>query len=269
MPDLFMSHDYVKPVFGGSHAPPSSQYLLDAREIFGTAFSIGGGVFLTAAHVIKAASSCELMGLGNPEEEVWQAYLFSEIELFEGSDVAVFRCPRTPTKAFAWHTSPLSMLTDVCTGVYAYGLDRSGQTVDVRTFAGKIVSARTYREFKDQPSIFELPFMCPRGISGSPLFFPPPSPKVCGMVFGNSITDMIVYSEKETSVDGLETTILQRVEAMHLGTLQFKPGRSVAYNLPFSARQLAKSTSKSTDFLNDEIARNFKRGEIIGPLVHR
>jgi hypothetical protein len=41
--------------------------------------------------------------------------------------------------------------------------------------------------------------------------------KVVGIVVGNAITDMTVYSERETDASGKQTVIYEKVEALHLG----------------------------------------------------
>jgi len=52
--------DFVLPVMGT--VPEGDKYV--SREACGTAFPIGGGVYLTAAHVLARAQTFPMPGLG-------------------------------------------------------------------------------------------------------------------------------------------------------------------------------------------------------------
>ena len=53
--------------------------------------------------------------------------------------------------------------------------------------------------------------------TGAPLLTIGNTPKVAGVMFGNLLTEMTVYSETERSKEGDETVILRTTEALHLG----------------------------------------------------
>lgn len=102
--------------------------------------------------------------------------------------------------------------------MHLHALDLSAFTITIRSFRGTIVTPRTWHGLPAKPRVYELSFPCPRGLSGSPLWrIGAAPPSVVGVVFGNSITDMIVNQSVEKSKDGDETAFYERVEALHLG----------------------------------------------------
>ena len=109
------------------------------------------------------------------------------------------------------------MLTEVQASGFPYALDLHALTLTIRSFRGTVVAARTWGSLSAEPRVYELSFPCPRGISGAPLWKVGPSPSVLGIIFGNSITEMIVNQEVERTKEGSETIVYEKVEALHLG----------------------------------------------------
>jgi hypothetical protein len=65
--------------------------------------------------------------------------------------------------------------------------------------------------------VYELSFQCPRGISGAPIWTTEGEGRAAGVIIGNDIMEMEVYSEKEILKEPHQETILIKTEALHLG----------------------------------------------------
>lgn len=219
MPSELSAFDFVFPVNGGEippqgDSPPTG---FNIRQVFGTSFSLGRGFFATNAHVIEGASSCSCWGIGFVKEKLWKTIRASDYEVFESHDFGIIRADGVPAKTMSWKPDPLSISQEVQAVGYPYGLDLESEAILLRCFRGSIVSDRTWKKLPGNPWIYELSFLCPRGISGAPLVEFGSAPIVVGIVFGNLMTDMIVFSEKERTADGLETVIFEKTETLHLG----------------------------------------------------
>jgi hypothetical protein len=82
---------------------------------------------------------------------------------------------------------------------YPHGLNAASQALGARSFQGEIVAdVRRWERLPARPPVYELSFQCPRGLSGAPLLHPvrDKMPTVAGVILGNEIVDMTVYSEE-------------------------------------------------------------------------
>lgn len=114
-----------------------------------------------------------------------------------------------------WRFGELPRLETVQTVGFPHGLE-PGEII-TRAFRGEIVSGRVWKRLPASPRVYELSFMCPRSLSGAPLFTTELSPSVVGTINGNVITCITVYSETERHVEDGEETIHEKTEALHLG----------------------------------------------------
>jgi hypothetical protein len=89
---------------------------------------------------------------------------------------------------------------------------------DVRAFKGNIVGGTPLKHLSAHPPAWEISFPCPRVLSGAPLIRTDPPPnEIVGVVLGNKITEMVVYTERETLAEhGRDHTFI-KTEALHLG----------------------------------------------------
>lgn len=206
------AYDYVFPVIGGTS--PSK-----IHEIYGTAFSLSNHFFITNEHVMNAVLQQPFRAIGFTEGNQFKYVTIDAWELFSSIDIAVFSTRIPKAKNVKWHTPEEAMLSEVQTTGYPYALNPESQVV-IRSFQGKLVTARTWYELSGKPRVYELPFPCPRGLSGAPLWKIGNSrslPVLGGIIFGNSISEMVVYREREMSKDGTDTIIFEKTEALHLG----------------------------------------------------
>ena len=102
--------DYVFPVIG--YEKNAADHF-DMRQIYGTAFSIGEDLYLTAGHSLTEASQHEAAALGRMAGGLIGANQIREREILTDSDLAVCQADVPAEKPLAWQTDELGMLTSV------------------------------------------------------------------------------------------------------------------------------------------------------------
>ena len=220
--------ELVLPVIGADSTETGE---LKTREAFGTAFTIGGGVYLTAGHVWENALAFPKQGIGIlPDQTERPGHMLicrvDESEVLKDYDLAILKSPAVSWKAFPWSTADLTLLEEVRAFGDPYAFDPSSGTLNVRGFKGEIVGGDTLTRLAANPAVNELSFPCPRGLSGAPLIRNQPETQITGIVLGNQITEMTLFQEKETLVEGTRETVLIKTEALHFGDcLESKHGR--------------------------------------------
>jgi len=174
---------------------------------------------MTAGHVIENASAHHSCDIALVENGQWAATKIAEYEIFDDYDIAIFRANVPGAKAIKWSFRELSMLDQVITCGYPYALELQHARLIVRAFKGEVVCTNAWPDIKGKPKIYELSFQCPRGLSGAPLLAASESETmvVAGVIFGNRMTEMTVYSEKEEIKEDGRTSEFIKVEALHLG----------------------------------------------------
>jgi hypothetical protein len=210
---LINAYEWVFPIFAGPSA-------LDPTQIVGSAFPISGQVFVTAGHCLASGMKAGWMALGRLDGQRWLTDGIVEWEIVDGLDLGFLRISKPrPFKSFRWSTDELPMTTEVKTCGFAFGFDSDRRSADIRAFSGHVVSSRTFFRNHARPPVYELSFACPRGLSGAPLLYEIPNDNhyVAGVIIGNEITDMTVFSSTERSREGSETVVLERLESLHLG----------------------------------------------------
>lgn len=203
--------DYVFPVFIGSE-------VMKPTVVEGTAFGIGDGRFVTAAHCLREGMKSGWMALGTTDGKQLRAWNIVAWELVDDYDLAVFHADvSVPVKCFPWHAGQLPMTTTVKAAGYPYAIEPGRDRMGIRSFVGHIVSATTFGRLPSDSPSYELSFQCPRGLSGAPLLIRHgDSMLITGIVIGNQRTEMLVFSERE-SVSDLKEVITERYEALQLG----------------------------------------------------
>jgi hypothetical protein len=201
-------------------------------EVLGSCFSIGGGFFLTAGHVVREASAvvgAKVPVVGVPDPSGGFVGLAVEEGEDLGADVGVLRVAYAHSDykdwflTFPWRQSPLAQLEEAKTVGYAFGhTDVDGVLqIGPRAFQGYVVARRN--RFKPPGmsgpafSVYELSFAAPTGLSGAPLFGPDMPSRIVGLVVGNTETEMCVYRSSETLSDGATVESVSREEMLRLG----------------------------------------------------
>ena len=202
---------------GGDIRQDTEEHSILLKQIYGTAFSIGSGFFLTAAHVINSASKHEYYGIGQIENQKWLSSVSTDMETITDYDIGILKVQNVDCLEMKWNNITLPMSQKVQSAGYPYSYDNVNIVINIRAFSGYIVSTPQFHSLPGKPSVYELQFPCPRGLSGAPLFKPGNSPKIVGMIIGNHSTEMLVYSDKEIEEDTNNKTIVERYEALQLG----------------------------------------------------
>jgi hypothetical protein len=211
--------DLALPVMGFERS--ESSWSNKPREICGTAFTIGGGAYLTAAHVWERARTHDMQALGimhEPETGVFKFHRITDGEGLASLDLAVLRAAVSFGKTFQWSAARVALLDGVRSYGYPFGFDPKTEMLNVRAFRGEIVGGGTLDRLPARPAGLEISFACPRGLSGAPLIRTDPEPqRIIGVVIGNEITEMTVYREEEKLAEGKHEKTLIKTEALHLG----------------------------------------------------
>jgi hypothetical protein len=185
-------------------------------EIHGTAIPVAPQIFVTAAHVVTAALESDVAVIGHLEDDAFWAYDIIDHELFLDFDVAVVRATTPTVRAVEWVVIEQPLVTAVTAVGFPYALNAVHQALELRAFSGRIVSGTKGYELPARPRVYELSFPCPRGLSGAALTLRGESYKAIGVILGNRVTDMTVYSESELE-EGRTNYYYEKVESLRLG----------------------------------------------------
>jgi hypothetical protein len=210
-------YSHVFPLTAGPERFENGVYRTIITQVAGTAFSIGRGIFLTAAHVAHNTSEHQRrLGYVDKDKNLI-GVLVQDAEVLDGLDIALLRVPELPAAPpFRWASHDLARLEQVFAAGYPFALDNEAMVVSARAFIGHVSGVRTFSKLALAPQVYELTFQCARGLSGAPLCIWGKRPDVAGVVIGNQSTEMNVFTDREEIVEGT-TTIVQRYEAMQLG----------------------------------------------------
>ena len=209
------AYEKVFPIVGAGVEGVALGDAVVIRQVYGTAFPIGMGCFLTAAHAIHAASENPWFGLAFADGEIWRASPLMDFKTIDDCDLSVVRAKLPKTRSLEWGLGELPMLHPVQVVGYPYSLDLQHFVIRIRAFAGHVVSNLTFYDLSANPRAYELSFPCPRGLSGSPLL--DSNLHVAGLITGNKATQMLVFSNREILSEGQRQTIVERYESLQLG----------------------------------------------------
>lgn len=209
----------VFPLMGG----PQEGDATHLKRIFGTAFSIGGGFFVTAGHSLKAASNEDAFGLGYGGKGPMSGMLAEAAEIWQDVDIGVLQVDLDEVDTIPWEFSIRPLLFPVATVGFPHGYDHypEGKFLRTRGLQGYIVTATTSRgpQIPSNGGIYDVSFQCPKMMSGAPLlnYEDPvgPASGVVGVVVGNGETAIEIGTDTEEIDDG--ETIVRRELATYYG----------------------------------------------------
>lgn len=215
-PMTWSMFDYMFPLFAGvKESSPD--------VVLGTAFHIGGGLFMTAGHSLRNASDYPHVGLGKTDGESWRwnALSTDTFEIVSDHDLGFFQVDRMGSlPSLSWCDRRLPMSSQVRSAGYAHSLDLERRHCNGRVFSGYVVSDPRVDVVAARPVGYELSFQCPRGLSGAPVLVDTSAdtlPEIGGVVIGNQSMKMLVFSSAESIVEGGERTTVEQYEALQLG----------------------------------------------------
>ncbi|AGQ92284.1 hypothetical protein M634_11080 [Vibrio parahaemolyticus O1:Kuk str. FDA_R31] len=211
-------HDVVFPVMTLSDS---------ASQLWGTAFSIGGGYYMTAKHVVESAilnfkdGNIDYVAIGKPDEEKqWCFTSFSEddIEHHPKLDIAIFKLPEdfNGVTPLTWSLDGLDIFDDILSAGYPYSLDVVNKVINVRGIKGHIIGTGRHILNGEDYQSYELSFNPPRGLSGCPVISSS-NGNIYGVLVGNKSHEMEVASSEEYVVSRQQTELYAKYEMMHIG----------------------------------------------------
>lgn len=200
--------DFVFPVVGLYKDTSSKRY--DIREIYGTAFPISNRHFITAGHTAENAALCEKYAIAYKVYGTYCALIVEDSEIFKDKDVAILLVEKNSLniKIPSWNIDYPNMFSDVQTVGYPFGLNPIQRTIKGRAFKGYVSAITSFWRLPSSPTILELSFQCPRGLSGAPIICMK-TYKIIGIVIGNEQTEMEIYRETEVVSEAKENTYIK------------------------------------------------------------
>ncbi|SNY94721.1 hypothetical protein [Flagellimonas pacifica] len=192
------------------------------NNIYGTASYLKNNIFITAGHSILNAKESEFTAIAFRDKmDSTSNYIYHTIEqaeIFEDLDIGIVKLKKghINAKADKWTSKSAEMLGDVFALGYPFGYNISENEFVVRGLQGYIVTKRRFHEFQKKPSVYELSFHCPKGISGASLKNSD-SWHVMGFIIANASTEILVYEEKEIDETENKKTIYEKYETTKYG----------------------------------------------------
>ena len=149
-------------------------------DCFGTAFAVAPNVFMTAAHVLDAASATGKVAIGGPMSgegvPLMGAVPADAIERWPDCDIGLVFCNAPGVTILDhWLTKPVQVLTDLSTFGYPHAITPSpaGDRLNVifRAYKGHVITTRGFDRLPSGPAVYEISVPFPEGLSGAPLLY--------------------------------------------------------------------------------------------------
>lgn len=215
--------------------------------IYGTAFCVGPGIFITAGHVLEnIAADGGHVGLGKyMENGTVGAVKVANTEILRSHDIGVILARAEAPALLDWASEPRSFLADVSAAGFPYAVnaaeDPPSFKVTMRAFKGSVITRTALWKLPAQPVGYEISCAFPKGMSGAPLLdATPPIPDLT--VLGVVLASGEVEAYGETTRFGVALDILElqnlrseiivggtfgelRAAALSDDDFQFKPDR--------------------------------------------
>ncbi len=156
-------HYYSFPIL--SDDDPFGNFPIQRNILRGTCFSLGNGIFITAAHVAAGALEHNYSAVGVWEEQ-YKFYFFGKqnVEIFDRYDLAILKTNNSPYNVcqFMWELNPQPAGILVRAPGFAHGLDLEQNALILRNFTGFIVASLTRcRNIEARCGGYELTFVAP------------------------------------------------------------------------------------------------------------
>ena len=196
--------------------------LTKTNNLYGTASYLNNDIFITSGHSILNAKESEFMGIAFRDKldakSGYKYHSFDDFEIFDDLDIGVLKLKEghPNAKADKWTTKTTEMLEDVFSLGFPFGYNLSEKEFNVRGLKGHIVTRRNFYEFPKKPSVYELSFHCPKGISGASLKNYD-TWHIKGFIIANASTEILVYEEREIDEGNNTKTVYEKYETTKYG----------------------------------------------------
>lgn len=210
--------------------------------IYGTAFPILPGVFVTAGHVATDACADGIPALVRraPDGQV-KVFQVTQYEVFAPTDLALLACPGLAelVPLPIDFDNQLTFFDPVYTVGFPCGVDPEWVKVVPRGFKGYVVTRRRMYQLSGQPPGYEVSFHAPQGLSGAPLVSRVRGDHRC---YGYIIQEATIGAGQHETVVGIaiDVTVLLsiRTDLQGIGPLARAFGREPVDPRPPSPAQL-------------------------------
>jgi hypothetical protein len=165
-------------VVAGAHNRETRIFDLRYGVFYGTAFCLAQNLFVTAAHVFRAAQvdtqqrEGDEVALARFTPDNFYGQTVQDFEVFDGIDLALLHCPGLEAELLRPNFNALTYLDDVFAMGFPFGFEPP--VFHLRAFKGHIVTRRGLTVLPAEPPGYELSFIPPPGLSGAPLLFKEP-----------------------------------------------------------------------------------------------
>jgi hypothetical protein len=214
--------DLVFPVFAASRDGDGT---VIAPVVYGTAFCLGPGIFVTCAHVartVEQEGGAVALGDLRTEGPVLMARA-RRVERFDDVDVALIACKLPAIAVLRWQDPPLRYLDDVSAFGFPYAVDidegPAQFRLSMRAFKGYVITRRTLKSLPGRPPGYEVSASFPAGLSGAPLLRAAPGIPdlvLSGMVVGRGQTE--VQGETVAYGEALDVSVLAGLPSAMVGS---------------------------------------------------
>jgi hypothetical protein len=174
MPDEPAHIDILKTVFPVVATETNNPGELTRADFFGTAFAVGRGVFMTAAHVVEEARLHGSLTLAGPTGQgAMGGVRVDHFEVFPERDIALLFCNAPATVLKLWLTNRVQVLTDLSAFGYPHAVTKSNHeerfNVLFRAYKGYVITSRGFDRLPGTPAVYEVSCPFPQGLSGAPV----------------------------------------------------------------------------------------------------
>jgi hypothetical protein len=132
------------------------------------------------------------------------------VDVFEGCDLALMRCPNLAAEILPVDTSSLYYLADVFAVGFPFAFEP--RRYHLRAFKGYVVTRRGLDRFAARPPGYELSFAAPPGLSGAPL--------LTNRSDGSAVVKGIIVDEHIARLDERTMTLGLAVDIEEVLTLE-------------------------------------------------
>jgi hypothetical protein len=170
-PPLINIDETVFPVMA---TVPGNAGELERPDFFGTAFAVGPGVYMTAAHVAQAAAARGQLSLGRRDDPGLVGETVYYWEAWPERDIALlFCCTPGTTPLNIWLIHRTQLLMDLASFGYPHAVTRDDGAdhfeVVFRGYKGHVITTRGFDRLPGRPAVYEVSCPYPEGLSGAPV----------------------------------------------------------------------------------------------------
>lgn len=207
-------YPYILAVFGAERLEDATGF-----KVYGSAFCVGGNLFMTAGHCIVNAKTHPVWGVGrlNTSSLQWFAHPATDSEIHDTLDIGLIQAEVADVSTFPWVLEEMPGLMDVKTAGYTDGFDPKSSILNIKSFKGYVLAGQPLYDHPGSPRGYELSFVVPMGLSGAPTLEDRNDLKVRGVIIGQRRTEMTLDVDEEIIQENGREVTIKKKEFLHFG----------------------------------------------------